>query len=203
MSGNQVREPSQGTKSSSSGSEQRQLSVRGKSGDPVRGTWCTPKWLADAVGEFALDPFANPRSHVRSVARCALEDGGDGFGDGSPGSYRCGAAGEIQHATSEDTVWIQPPYDIVLRAFDHYAHTRWVALLRFDPRPEWFDAIYDAAELVAVIRHDPEGRPFGFEPPPGVVASTNTFPHALYARHAEDIPRAALRYCAAWRKRPT
>jgi hypothetical protein len=140
-----------------------------------------------------------------------------GVGGVSPGSFRSGgpiALGEtagalerlgypLYRATEMAHVWLQPDYRFVLRAFNHYRHTRWIALLRFDPRPEWFDEIYEGAELVAVIRHDPEGRPFGFEPPPGVTASTNTFPHALYARHAEDVPRAALRYCAAWRKKPT
>lgn len=159
--------------------------------------------MADGLGDFDLDPFSNPRSHIRSAARCMLEDGGDGFGDGSPGSFRCGARGELQRATNATRLWFQPNYLFVLRAFNHYAHTRWIALLRLDPRPEWFDAVYEAAELVAMIRHDPAGKPFGFEMPPGVTGAGNTFPHALYARRAEDVPRDLLRYCASWRKKPT
>lgn len=183
--------------------KQPQINVRGNSRDPLRGSYCTPKWLADVMGPFDLDPFSNPRSHIRAERACMLEDGGDGFGDGTPGSFRSGAHGELQRTTADSCVWLQPDYQVALRALGHYACTRWVALLRFDPRTRWFDLVYGAAELVAVIRHDPDGRPFGFEAPPGIETSSNTFPHALYARCAEDIPDEALRFCCAWRKRPT
>jgi len=177
--------------------------VRGDSRDPLRGEWCTPKWLAEAVGFFGLDPFSNARSHVRANRVLWLERGDCGFGDGTRGSFRCATTG--QHVASCETrVWIQPPYarGFVMRAFEHYGHTRFVALLRFDPRPPWFDAFYDASELVAVLRSDPDGRPFGFEPPPGVKASSSTFPHALFFSRAEDATPEALRHCLAWRKRP-
>lgn len=175
--------------------------VRGGSTDPARGGYCTPKWLADAVGEFDLDPFSNPRSHIAATHACWLERGDDGFGDQPPGSFR--TCGKTQTARDSWKVWLQPPYErgFVARAFEHYVHTAWVALLRFDPRTAWFDAVYEAAELVAVIRSDPRGKPFGFEAPPGVKLSSLTFPHALYFRNAEDATPAALRHCAAWRKR--
>lgn len=185
------------TRGTKAGSRQPPLSgnVRGNSRDPNRGTWCTPKAIADAVGPFDLDPFSNPRSHIVTSACSELEDGGDGFGDGTLGSYRSAAV--YGHASASTRVWFQPPYSIVLRAFNHYRHTRWTALLRFDPRPEWWHEIYAASELVCVLHVE-------FEPPPGVPKPPgNTFPHALYYRHAEDVTPAVLRMAAAaWRKKP-
>lgn len=178
--------------------------VRGNSNDPARGAWVTPDSpeypVASAVGRRDLDPFSNPYSHIISTERCMLEDGGDGFGDGkTPGSYRCGAAGVLKVATEETSTWIQPVYrkGFVQRAFRHYRHTRWTALLRFDPRPPWWQEVYDASELVAVVEIE-------FEPPPGVKdLGGNSFPHALYYRRAEDVTPAVLRMAAAvWRKKP-
>jgi len=127
-----------------------------------------------------------------------LEDGGDGFGgQAAPGSYRCGRDlyGEAHGATR---VFLQPPYSIVEKAFRHYQHTRWVALLRFDPRPTWFDEIYWRAELVCVFSE------IEFESPPGVSkGGGNSFPHALYYRRAEDVTPDVLKLAPiAWRKKP-
>jgi hypothetical protein len=183
--------------------------VRGNSKDPARGTACTPLWLARAVGPWDLDPFSNPRSHIASAQRCMLEDGGDGFGDGTRGSFRCGADGELQHATETTRVWGQPDYLFTLRAFRHYAHTRWCFLLRFDPRPEWFDLVHDAAEAVAIPRGTYDlacerrlSSTFNFELADGLRASGNTFPHALYYRRFDDITPAVKRTCIVYRKKP-
>ncbi len=170
------------------------VNVRGGSKDPNRGTWCTPKHLAKAVGRWHLDAFSNPRSHILADVTCMLERGDDGFGDGTPGSYRVGSDLPL-HARQETRVWGQPPYEIVMRAFEHYAHTRWCFLLRFDPRTEWFRRIYRAASLVCVLRK------IEFEPPPGVKASTNSYPHALYYRNADDVTDEVRRLTYAWRTR--
>lgn len=177
--------------------------VRGKSGDPKRGTWCTNAKLAKALGRFDLDPFSNPRSHIDANAECMLERGDDGFGRerekrrGEGWYYR--AAQGFSRSYADTKVWLQPPYGIVLRVLRHYAHTRWMALFRFDPRPEWFRAVYDPAELVVVLE-DPEVR--NFEAPPGMNAPGSTFPHAIYARRAEDVPDEVLAMGVAWRKKP-
>lgn len=176
------------------------VNVRGGTRDPNRGTWCTSALVARAVGSFDLDPFSNPRSHIASTHRCMLEDGGDGFGDGSPGSYRTGDStpgGPVQGIAGDFTrVWIQPDYRFVAKAFAHYAHTRWVALLRFDPRVTWMRRIYARAELVCVLWESE------FEPPPGVVDPPgNTFPHAIYYRHAADVTDDVLRMSISWRKK--
>lgn len=174
--------------------KRKPTNVYGKSGDVERGTWCTPKWLADALGWFDLDPFSNPRSHILANEHCCLEEGDDGLGDGVLGSYRVGVL--IDQTDERSRVFLQPPYSIVLRAFEHYRETRWVALLRFDPSTKWFRTMYREAALICVPR-----KRVNFEPPPGVRSSSNTIPHALYYRHAEDATEAVLRSCVAWRPR--
>jgi hypothetical protein len=130
--------------------------VRGASGDPKRGAYCTPKYVASALGDFDLDPFTNERSHVRAVEQCILDNGGDGFGAGDPGSYRVGQFGaRTQQATHATRVWLQPDYTQVLSAVRHYVHTRFVALLRFDPRPEWADLVGGASEWIGVLSNSP------------------------------------------------
>ena len=170
----------------------------GGSGDEVRGTWCTPRAWAERVGPWDLDPFANPRSHVVASARCMLEDGGDGLLDRSaPGSYRDGATRSVGRAVEHTRVWIQPPYELVTEAIAHYGHTRFCALLRFDPSTRWFARLYRLTSLVCV----PRGARLEFDPPPGVVASSNPYPHALYYARAEDATPSVLRACIAWRTR--
>jgi len=83
----------------------------------------------------------------------------------------------------------------VLRWIRAYAHTRFCFLLRFDPSTKWFAELYDVCELVAI----PRGRRINFEPPPGVKASSQTFPHALFYRRYADATPAVLRACISWR----
>jgi hypothetical protein len=174
------------------------VTALGNTRDPNRGAWCTPKWIADLVGPWRLDPFSNPRSHIDAERACMLERGDDGLGDGkTPGSHFVRAEEAVAIADETWRVWIQPDYQVVLRAFAHYRHTRWCALLRFDPSTEWFEEIYEASSLIAV----PRGRRVNFEPPPGVRASSNAYPHALYYRNAEDATPSVLRACVAWRKK--
>lgn len=172
--------------------------VRGASRDPNRGKWCTRKQVADAVGGFDLDPCSNPHSHIVSQRRCMLEDGGNGLDDPQrPGSWRDGDGGSrspIRGIADERTrVWIQPSYGIVQAVLDHYLHTRFVALLRFDPRTDWFKRLWARTALCGVLWDA------SFEPPPGVKASSNTFPHALFFARIEDATPAALRLVIAWR----
>lgn len=175
---------------------QRAVNVRGGSRDPKRGGWCTSKEHALALGRFDLDAFSNLRSHIIADTSCCPENGDDGFGDGTPGSYYT-VAGGLQRASSTTRTFIQPPYSIVLRVLRHYMQTRWTALLRFDPRTEWFDMIYNASELVCVLRK------CEFEPPPGVPKKNggNSFPHAIYYRNAADVTPEILAMSIAWRKR--
>jgi hypothetical protein len=177
----------------------KKRNVRGGNNDPARGSWCTEKRIAVAVGPRDLDPFSNPRSHIIAARTCMLENGGDGFGDGeTPGSYKCG--GEVPEygvADENTSTWFQPDYrkGFVMRAFNHYAHTRYTALLRFDPRPDWFKRVYAASELVCVLWE------CNFEPPPGVDDPGSTFPHALFYRYAADVTNEVLRMSISWRKK--
>ena len=172
--------------------------VRGKSGEIARGAWCTPKHVAIAVGPFDVDPFSNPYSHIVSDVRCMLEDGGNGLHDPKvPGTWHEGASRRVGCAGADSRVWIQPPYSIVNRALDHYGHTRFTALLRFDPRVDWFKRLYRLSSLVCVFWE------IEFEPPPGsgVTGGGNSFPHALFYRDASDVTDDVLRLCIAWKTR--
>ena len=155
---------------------------------PDRDSWCTPKWIADAIGRWDLDPCANERSHVRAGRTFSLAAGQDGL-----------ALASAVDATQR--VWLNPPYSRgqVERWVRAYAHTRFCFLLRFDPSTAWFPLVYAASELVAV----PVGRRVNFEPPPGVKASSNPYPHVLFFRRAEDATPAIRALCIAWRRRPT
>lgn len=186
--------------------------------DEQRGAWCSPKEYTDAASaerHFDLDPFTNPRSHLRAVYACMLERGGDGFGlerRHIPGSFfiKAGSiigtcnepccASEValrdinMTATDEWFTWLQPPYDIVLEALAHYGHTRFVALLRLDTSTEWFEQLFGLSEVIMVPKRDR----IEFDPPPGVKGSANPFPHGLYYKRADDVSTAIAEKCYPW-----
>jgi len=179
--------------------------VKGGSGESARGTWCTSKDWAIAVGAWDLDPFSNPRSHILSAARCMLEDGGDAFGGGEPGEhpgfYLTGNGHGAQPMTGQadelTRVWIQPPYELVAAAIAHYGHTRFCALLRWSPDVKaWFPELW---RRTAVVCH-PFGERMEFEPPPGIDKSGDMpFPHALYYAHEADLTDEVRARCIVWR----
>jgi hypothetical protein len=174
------------------------MQVATEPGTSTRGSWCTPKKYADAVGRFDLDPFSNERSHIDASLACRLERGDDGLGHGSPdiGRFFLKASGTWR-AYVDWRVWLQPPYDIVTAAIRHYKHTRFTALLRLDPSTRWFGEIYAASELILVPRADR----IQFDPPPGVKASSNPFPHGFFYKHATDATDAIRAMCFEWRTR--
>jgi hypothetical protein len=183
-----------------------QLSLSGCTGivlppdfnDEQRGAWVTPKKYALAVGPHRLDPFSNYRSHILADFTCELERGDDGFGVGAledkPGAFytRTGGYG---YAGEDWRVWIQPDYEYVLEAIRHYGHTRFTALLRLDPSTVWFDELYAISEVIYV----PRGDRIEFDPPPGVKASANPFPHGFFYKHAQDATPALRALCFEWR----
>lgn len=182
------------------------VNVKGGSGDEDRGTWCTSKEWALAVGPWDLDPFSNPRSHILSAVRCMLEDGGDAFceaapGMGVPGLYLTGNAHGVTPMTGKadelTRVWIQPPYELVAEAIAHYGHTRFCALLRWSPDVKaWFPQLW---ARTAVVCH-PWCERMEFEPPPGVDKSGDMpFPHALYYAHEADVTDEVRARCIVWR----
>lgn len=158
-----------------------------RDGTAVRDSWCTPAWIASAIGKFDLDPCSNSLGHIRATCRYSLDDGDDGLDP------------KMANVASSTRTYVNPPYSKgqVERWIAAYGHTRFCFLLRFDPSTEWFARIFKLSQLVAI----PRGRRVNFEPPPGVRASSNVFPHALFYARAEDATPAILRACIAWRTR--
>jgi len=140
----------------------------------------TPRWLADGLGEFDLDPCSNPLSHVRAKVRLSLEAGDDGLAEGG---YR--TAGGVVPLSRDLRTFVNPPYSrgSVLRWVEHYDRTDFCFLLRFDPRTRWFK------RLVALTRAIYVPHKIEFDPAPGIVFSSNIYPHALFfANHPVRLP---------------
>lgn len=129
----------------------------------LRQEWCTPKWLAELIGEVDLDPCSNKRSHIR--ARYRSDVTADGF---------------KWNVAKYHDVFINPPYGpgSVIRWVRAFAHTRHRFLLRWDPSTDWFAELY---KHTTHIWHP--GERINFEPPPHIRASSNAYPHALFMRN--------------------
>ncbi len=138
-----------------------------------RDTWCTPKWIADALGAWDLDPCSNERSHIQSARSFRFDERGE---DGL-------ALASSIDATAR--VFVNPPYSAVAPWIAAYGHTRFCFLLKFDPSTKWFTALMALTELVLI----PQGTRIQFEAPPGVPpekSGSNQFPHALFFARAVD-----------------
>lgn len=152
-----------------------------------RDTWCTPKWMTDALGQWDLDPCANERSHVQAKEYFELE--------------RRGEDGLVLASTvsKKSRVFLNPPYSSVRPWIDAYAHTRFCFLLKFDPSTKWFARLLELTEVVLL----PRGTRVQFEAPDGVppeMAIANPFPHALFYARDEDVSDAIRELCfLPWR----
>lgn len=100
-------------------------------------SWCTPKWLADLLGHFDIDPCSNTSSHIRTGFRLTAKDGDDG----------------LTH-TWLGSVFVNPPYSNPLpwceRLRDHAGP--WCALLKLDPTTRWWSTLMAASPTVAPFR---------------------------------------------------
>ncbi len=134
--------------------------------------WCTPEWLADAVGSFDLDPCSNASSHVRAELRCSLSFDTP-YNDG------------LTFAWDSFSIWCNPPYSNVLPwARKLAAHPApWVALVKLDPSTRWWAALMEACPTVAPFR-----KRLKFE---GAQSMTANFPSVLV--YSAWRPPAALR----------
>lgn len=145
---------------------------------PDEGTdgWCTPKWLADALGYFDLDPCSNARSHIRADVTCSR--------DGN--SRKCVSRDGLDHPWLDDRVFVNPPYSDVgpwaLRLVEHAGP--WVALVKLDTTTRWWSTFMRAAPVVAPFR-----KRLKFESGKGKDATAN-FPSVLI--YSAWRPRAAL-----------
>ncbi len=169
------------------------VNVMGNSGVKIRGNWCSPKWLALLLGHHDIDPCSNPRSHIQAVVRLMLENFGDDGLAGEPGQYLRG--GKICATTSRTRSFVNNPYGpgIVEQWVDHWAGvTDHTFLLRWDPSTAWFDKLMGLTNFVWFPDKRAETSRINFEPPPGVEASSQAFPHALYMR---SRPNDALMSC--------
>lgn len=128
----------------------------------VRDSACTPKWLADQLGQFDLDPYSNERSHIQARHRNVW--------DGIPGSDTDG-----HWLTGGGHVFVNPPYSHgqVIRAVRRWMYADTCFLLRWDPSTAAFRELTRTAEWAWF----PDDR-LQFEPPPGIEFSSNPFPHA-------------------------
>ena len=143
-----------------------------------RGSWVTPRWFAEQIGAFDIDPCSNPRSHIRAKIRLQLEAGDDGLLEcHGAGWYRSGE--EEVRADGDVQAFVNPPYanGQVIRWVRHWKHTRFAFLLRWDPSTQWFAELFPHCTHVLFPY-----RRINFEPPPGVTASSNAYPHALFLR---------------------
>lgn len=99
--------------------------------------WCTPKFLADAVGPVDLDVCGNAKSHIQSKKRYGLDLGLDGLSLPWLG-----------------LVWANFPYSAplpwCLRLRDHDGP--WVALAKLDPSTRWWAVLMEANPTVAPFR---------------------------------------------------
>ena len=139
-----------------------------------RDSWCTPKWLAEAIGPVYLDPCSNERSHIQAVVHVIGELGDDGL-YGNHGRYRVG--GRADWANIDLEVFINPPYSRgqVIQWVHHWKMHNSIFLLRWDPSTEWFRALMSQTNWVWFA-----DRRIEFEPPPGIAVSSNPYPHALF-----------------------
>lgn len=153
-------------------------------GDPDRNTWCTPRWLADAIGEWDLDPATNERSHIRAKRTFMLERKQDGIA-------------LAKHVGRSVRCFINPPYGngLVIQFVRAYRHCNFLFLVRLDYSTKWFAELEPHVGLILV----PHNQRIGFEPPPGAKASSPTFPHGLLYRRPEDATPEIRALCYAWR----
>lgn len=153
-----------------------------------RNSWCTPEYLADMLGYVNLDPFSNYRSKIKATHHCIRERGDDGLRLANGGGFSSAAGRhggqKKMRAGRYWKVFLNPPYaaGFVEAAIANYEHTRYVALLRLDPSTKWFKRLMKTCKAIVL----PPTR-IAFEPPPGVKASSNPFPHALFYAYDEDI----------------
>jgi hypothetical protein len=127
--------------------------------------WCTPKWLADELGWFALDPCSNANGHIKASSHRMLSAGDDGLGELWAGSVFC-----------------NPPYSNVgpWTAKLSVHPDPWVALVKLDPTTKWWATLMSADPVVAPFRHR-----IKFE---GEKSMTANFPSVLVYRNWTPPP---------------
>lgn len=148
--------------------------------EPDRDSWVTPKWIADAVGPWDLDPATNVRTHIKAEREFMLERGQDGLA--------------LARMVGRNTrVWCNPPFSrgMVIQFVRAYRHTNFCFLLRLDFSTEWFSELFPHIGLILI----PRNQRIQFDAPPGAKASSTPFPHGLLYHRPEDATDAIIDLC--------
>lgn len=152
--------------------------------DADRDSWCTPWWIADALGPVRLDPCSNERSHIIAWERWYLDRGQDAL--------------KLARGVPKDPgglIYVNPPYSrgLVMKFVRAFADKRSCFLLRFDTSTTWFNEMYARTELLLIPRIR-----VNFEPPPGTSLTgnhNNPYPHALMFTRARDANEELRSLC--------
>ena len=98
--------------------------------------WNTPKWLADLLGPFDLDPASNSASHIKALRTATVEQDG------------------LSMDWSGQSVFCNGPYSNPLPWCERLAahDAPWVALWKLDPTTRWWAALMRTNPTVAPLR---------------------------------------------------
>jgi hypothetical protein len=137
--------------------------------------WCTPKWLADALGPFDVDPCSNATSHIQATTKLTIAD------DGLRSPWNGSAF--VNGPYSNPLPWC-------LRLAEHMGP--WCALWKLDPTTKWWGALMQANPTVAPFR-----KRLKFE---GEQSMTANFPSVLvWNRWKPSRELAAHLWMQEWR----
>jgi hypothetical protein len=150
-----------------------------------RDTWCTPKWIAELIGRWDLDPCSNDRSHINAKRKYDLELRDEN------------GLLLASKAKKSTRVFVNPPYSDVGPWVEAYGHTRFCFLVKFDPSTAWCTELLAKTSLILFPKKDGErSARIAFEPPPGVPnPGGHQFPHGLFFARADDATKAIKAAC--------
>ncbi len=101
--------------------------------------WCTPRYLAELLGQFDIDPCSNEHSHIAA----ALAFCGDGDHDDGLTAHWGRRSVFANFPYSNPLPWCQ-------RLRDHEGP--WCCLAKLDPSTRWWAALMEATPTVAPFR---------------------------------------------------
>jgi hypothetical protein len=110
--------------------------------------WCTPKFLAEALGPFDVDPCSNVNSHIR------ITDRGYAFRLDHPDpELRDGLAKDWNDFGSY-SFFVNFPYSKPLPWCEKLRDHRgpWCVLAKLDPTTKWWAALMEVTPTVAPFR---------------------------------------------------